>query len=73
MQIKYSDDETAKGIQGTLISFAISGVLFGINTLIFYQALTTAILTPIMKVINPMYIKYLAFRWWYNRPINRLN
>ena len=44
----------------------------GLADVIFFQAVTSALLTPAMKIANPSYFIYLAKRWWYNRPSSRL-
>lgn len=69
----------AQLINSIVIPIAINKIvkknLYGVDGLaddVFYQALTFAILTPLLKVINPNYIKYLIVRWWNNRPWKRI-
>ena len=48
--------------------------LYLLLTQLFLRVLTDtfAILTPLLKVINPSFIIYYLKRWWKNRPWNRI-
>lgn len=69
----------AQLVNSIVIPIAVNSIIkrniYGVDGLaddIFYQAVTFAILTPLLKVINPSFIIYYLKRWWKNRPWNRI-
>ena len=49
--------------------------LYGANELssvVFFNALTSAFLTPLLKLVNPTFVMAKIARWWYNKPRQRL-
>lgn len=80
--ITYTKEQTSMGVKcifavliNTIaIPIAINKILknnlYGIDGLadsIYFQAISMALLTPILKVLNPSFIIYLIKRSWYNR------
>lgn len=85
--ITYTREQTSIGVKSILavlvnsiavplvVNKIITDNLYGVDGLadvVFFQALTSALLTPVLKVFNPSYIIYRVKRWWHNRPEKRL-
>ena len=85
--ITYTREQTSIGVKSILavlvnsiavplvVNKIITDNLYGVDGLadvVFFQALTSALLTPVLKVFNPSYIIYRVKRWWYNLPEKRL-